>query len=130
MKVGSLFPSNFLKAADLQERQITVTIDRVAMEDIGSDHKPVLYFQGKEKGLVLNKTNTTTIAAGYGDDTDDWGGGEVIIYPSTTDFQGKVVDCIRVKLPPRKPISQRAAAPEPEQERRPSRDMHDDEIPF
>ena len=86
MKVGAMFPSNYIRAADLQDRQITVTIDRVMMEDIGSDHKPVVYFQGKEKGLVLNKTNTTAIAHGYGDDTDDWTGAEIIIYPSTTDF--------------------------------------------
>lgn len=129
MKVGALFPSNYIKAADLQDRQVQVTIDRVVMEDIGSDHKPVVYFRGKEKGLVLNKTNTSVIAQGYGDDTDDWTDAEVILYPSTTDFQGKVVECIRVKLPPRKPAARQAAAPATHAHD-PARDDMDQEIPF
>jgi hypothetical protein len=76
MRMSSAFPSNYLRAADLQGRNVTVTIDRVAMEDIGGDHKPVLYFRGKEKGMVLNKTNGNNISAAYGDETDDWADGE------------------------------------------------------
>ncbi len=70
MKINEAFPSNYLKAADLQDREVTVTMADVKMEKLGDDSRPVLYFRGKEKGLVLNKTNANNIASRYGDDTD------------------------------------------------------------
>ena len=57
MRISSAFPSKYLKAADLQDKQVTVRMSHVETETIGDDDRPVLYFQGKEKGLVLNKTN-------------------------------------------------------------------------
>ena len=57
MDINAAFPGEFLKAADLQGRQAAVVIDRVEMQKVGDDHKPVAYFQGKDRGLVLNKTN-------------------------------------------------------------------------
>jgi hypothetical protein len=39
----------------------------------------VVYFQGKQKGLVTNKTNANNIAALYGDDTDDWIGQKIML---------------------------------------------------
>lgn len=97
MDINGAFPSTYLKAADLQKREVTVAIDRVAMEDIGGDHKPVLYFQGKEKGLVLNKTNSMNIAAAYGPETDMWTGHKVTLYPAWVDFQGRSVEAIRCR---------------------------------
>ena len=100
MNIQGAFPSQFLKAADLQGRRATVTIAGVTMEDIGSDTKPVLHFQGKDKGLVLNKTNANMITEIVGsDETDDWKGKRVTLYPTKTDFQGKRVDAIRIDYP-------------------------------
>src|SRR5262245_40173132 len=100
MNINGAFPSTYLKAADLQGRRITVAIAAVKMEDIGSDTKPVLHFQGKDKGLVLNKTNANMISEICGtDETDDWSGKRVVLYPTKTDFQGKRVDAIRVDYP-------------------------------
>jgi arabinogalactan endo-1,4-beta-galactosidase len=98
MKISSAFPSNYLKCSDLQDRNVKVVMDRVEYEEIGGDQKPVLYFQGKDKGIVLNKTNSNNISAAYGDETDDWHGQEIVLYPAMTDFQGKTVPCIRVGL--------------------------------
>lgn len=105
MRITEAFPSNYLRAGDLQDRNVTVVIDRVDMEEIGGsgDHKPVIYFQGKEKGMVLNKTNAANIAVAYGDDTDNWSGGEIVLFPAMVDFQGRSVAAIRVRVPPRKP---------------------------
>lgn len=126
MKISAAFPSNYLKAADLQDRAVRVVMERVAMEDIGSDHKPVLYFEGKEKGLVLNKTNANNIAAAYGDDTNDWAGREIELFPTIVDFQGRSVDAIRVRAP-----RQSAAAPaRPASPAAAGRDPMDDNIPF
>jgi hypothetical protein len=110
MKISEEFPSQFLKASDLGGRDVRVTMGRVERETIGTDKKLVLYFKGKEKGLVLNKTNAGTIGDGYGDDTDDWFDNPLILFSVKTDYQGKVVDAIRCRVPTAK--DNRQAPPE------------------
>jgi arabinogalactan endo-1,4-beta-galactosidase len=97
--MSSAFPSDYLKAADLNNRNVRVKIDRVEMKDIGGDHKPILYFIGTEKGMVLNKTNANNISIAYGDETDDWQGKDIILFEAMVDFQGKTVPAIRVRVP-------------------------------
>jgi hypothetical protein len=113
MNINSAFPSKYLKASDLGGRTVTVTVKDVKMEQVGQsrDIKPVVYFEGKEKGLVLNKTNSNKIAniAGSGE-TDDWTGTQIQIYPTETEFSGETVDCIRVR-PVRGPRQLSTAAP-------------------
>jgi hypothetical protein len=61
---------------DLYE-DIQLKIKTVVMETLGEDReeKMVVYFVGKQKGLVLNLTNFNTIARICGsDETDDWDG--------------------------------------------------------
>ena len=100
MNINLAFPSAYLKAADLQGRRVGVTIEKVVMEDIGGDQKPVVRFRGKDRGIVLNKTNAAMIAEITGtEETDEWKGAAVVLYPTKTDFQGKRVDCIRVDYP-------------------------------
>jgi hypothetical protein len=41
MRTSDVFPSRFVKAADIGDKEVIVTIDRVEMEDVGDDHKPV-----------------------------------------------------------------------------------------
>jgi hypothetical protein len=98
MDITQAFPSDFLKAADLQGREVTVTMAGVQMEKLGDEEKPVLFFEGKDRGLVLNKTNANTIIDMFGPETKDWAGKRVIIFPTQTDFQGRQVACIRVKV--------------------------------
>lgn len=138
MRVSDAFPSNYLKAADLQGRTAIVTIDRCEMDDIGDERKPILYFQGKQKGMVLNKTNANNVAVLYGDDTDDWAGQQVELFEAMVDFQGKTVPAIRIRGPRKnrpaqnRPVQARAAAAPADRvvdERSPPADL-DDEIPF
>lgn len=128
MKISTAFPSTYLKAADLDGRNIGVTMDYVRMEDIGGDHKPVLYFEGKEKGMVLNKTNANNIMAVYGDDTDDWHGGELTLFSAIVDFQGRSVEAIRVKAKPRSTRKQQEPPP-PRADENLAQQLNDD-IPF
>lgn len=97
MRVSDAFPSQYLKSADLQGRTVKVTIDRYTIEDVGDDRKPVIYFVGKEKGLVLNKTNASEIAFAHGDDMDDWGGKEIELFSMMVSFQGKNMPGLRVR---------------------------------
>lgn len=99
MLISEAFPSDYLRAVDLKGRQIKAVISHLEMRDIGDDHKPVVFFQGKDKGLVLNKTNSNNIALAYGDDTDDWTGKEVVMYEAMVDFQGRSVAAIRIRPP-------------------------------
>jgi hypothetical protein len=124
MNINGAFPSSYLKAADLQGRRVTVAIDKVVMEDIGGEHKPVVKFQGKDRGIVLNKTNASMIAEIAGsEETDDWHGVKVTLYPTKTDFQGKRVDCIRVDY-----VENGHGAKRPAQ--RPVEAVEDDQVPF
>ena len=99
MLISRAFPSAYIKAEDLQDTAHCLIMDRVKIEEVGDDNKPVLYFRGAKKGLALNKTNANTISAAYGEETDDWAGQEVILYPTMTDFQGRQTPCIRVRIP-------------------------------
>ena len=103
MNITKLFKSNYLKAADLEEDLTTMVIDRVEVAEFDSGDKAVLFFQGEERGLVLNKTNTRTIGAAYGYETDAWAGKRVVLFTTTVDFQGSTVDAIRVKIPKAQP---------------------------
>jgi hypothetical protein len=107
-KIDEVFPAagNHLKAADLGGRAVRVTISEYEIVDFkGRDvnakpeRKIVLSFEGKEKTLVVNKTNARVIAAHFGDELDDWVGGTIVIYPTRVTFAGDMVDAIRVKEP-------------------------------
>lgn len=111
MNINAAFPSTYLKAADLQNRRVNVGIDRVAIEEVGGEHKPVVYFLGKDRGLILNKTNGNIIAEMYGPETDDWRGQKITLYPARVEFQGKIVDAIRVHLDPMVNAAMQSQAP-------------------
>ncbi|MBB5536840.1 hypothetical protein [Rhizobium giardinii] len=100
MNVDNLYPSNYVRSEDLKGRRHTLTIDRIAVEDVGDDRdKPVIYFKGARKGLVLNKTNAMVIAEVYGKNTESWSGQPLELYVARVNFQGRMVDGIRVDVP-------------------------------
>jgi hypothetical protein len=127
MKISNAFPSKFLKAGDLQDRNVAVTMSHVALEDVGdSERKPVLYFHGKNKGLVLNKTNSRLIAGIYGDDTENWDGKSLVLFPAMVDFRGDQVEAIRVRAT----IQKDTPKPPVREDRENAEAVLDDEIPF
>ena len=97
INVNNVFPSNYVKASDLQGREHTLTIASAAMERMGDDNRLVIYFTGGKKGLMLNKTNASNIDHMYGPDTDAWIGKTITLFPAWVDFQGKTVEAVRVK---------------------------------
>ena len=97
--IHNAFPSSYVRASDLGTRRVAVTISHLKMEDVGGDgeQKPVLYFKGTEKGLVLNKTNANSVVEIAGtDDYSQWAGVRIALYATKTDYKGKSVACIRV----------------------------------
>jgi hypothetical protein len=133
--INDAFPSNYLKASDLGGNQPVVTIDRVAFEPVGREKemKPILYFAGKEKGLVLNKTNAKNIAHLCGSfQTEDWTGFAIRLYSANVEFQGDTVEAIRVKAAPVNGAARHApaAVARPVEPEPPMDPITDDDIPF
>ena len=101
MKRDDVFPSKYLKAADLGGRDIRLVMDYVEKEDLfgQDDPKPVLSFVDTSKRLVLNVTNWNAIEDAYGGESDDWAEKPIILFPAKTQFGSKTVDCVRVRVP-------------------------------
>ncbi len=113
-RLNDMYPSKWMSAKDLDGQDKVVTIRRIEEETIASDDKWVLYFDLRQstKGLVLNQTNAKTIAKLYGEDSDEWVGKSITLFPTEVDFKGDQVEAIRVrsKAPvPRKPVSAQPA---------------------
>lgn len=105
MKISTAFPSLYLKAEDIPPgRDVSLEIDCVTTENVSGngsleDEKPVLHFVGKGKGLVLNKTNALVLSEAFGDETDNWTGRGVLLFATTTQFQGRATPCLRIRVP-------------------------------
>jgi hypothetical protein len=139
MKTSDVYSSKAsLKAADLGTSRAKVVIDGAELVKFDDGEKIVLAFRGKEKTLVLNKTNAGTIEEMLGsDDTDDWMGRSIVLYVTKVDFQGKRVPAIRVSDNPRdypkaetqRRPAERKSEPGPEP---PAEDFQaeDDDVPF
>ena len=82
-----VFPSKYLKAADLKGKAHVVTIESAPYETLKNldgkeTQKIVLHFKKAEKTLPLNATNFDAVCDATGcPDTDDW--------------PGQRIDCIR-----------------------------------
>lgn len=111
----AMFDRDFVGSWDLAGRDVTVTIKSAKAEQLNvqggrKSKKPVLHFVEAEKGLALNKTNAKVIAAMYGNDTREWVGKRITLYPTTTQFGDQRVDCIRIR--PKIPAEPKPRTPE------------------
>lgn len=123
--INEFFPSKYLQTSDfyevdpygkvIKDLQPIVTIESVTYEAVGQerDKRGVLYFKGKDKGFILNRTNANTITQLFrSGNTDDWIGQSIQLYGTTTPYGAKVVPCLRVKAP-ELPAPTPASAPVP-----------------
>ena len=104
MKRNEALPGKYLAKEDFDPPRV-VEIQKVAIEEIeggGSvENKPILYFKGSRRGIVLNGTNWDLIVKITGkDDSDDWYGAQIEVYhdPSIR-FGPRKVGGIRVRAP-------------------------------
>ena len=111
--INDMFPSKYLKASDVGDTDLALTIVAVDEETIGqgsdADIKSVVYFSETPKGMVLNKTNAKAIASLYGDESDDWAGTQIRLYATEVDFKGEQMLALRVRLRAPQPARQRTA---------------------
>jgi hypothetical protein len=100
--LDELFPSNYLRAVDIQGEQIftikNITVENLKNRETQKDEpKAILYFEEAEKGIVLNKTNKNTLEAMYGNVIADLIGKRIILHTPDVEGFGKVAPAIRIK---------------------------------
>lgn len=128
--INDAFPSKYLKTSDLNGMEPIVTIDRIEWEPVGRDRemKAVLYFAGKKKAIVLNKTMARKVAELAGTPlTEQWHGVQVKLYASEATFGDDVYDVVRIKAATN---GQPKPAPPPAPPSRATGEFDDSDIPF
>jgi hypothetical protein len=100
MDAEAFFPSKWLKAEDIGDKEPILTINTAAGEEFGDGEKKlVLFFDEVEKGLVLNRTNYEKINEAWGSETDNWKGRKVQLYTALVSYKKKEVKAIRLRIP-------------------------------
>ena len=97
-----LFPNEYVGAHDLNGKDAVMTIERVDVEELTMEggkkqKKPVVWFKGAKKRMVMNKTNAKTIAKMHGTDTANWVGKQITLYPTTCKVGPNMEECIRIR---------------------------------
>jgi len=136
MHFECLYPTKFLKAADLQGRDVTLTISKIEREEVvgkggKSKVKVIFYFAETaakaekerkanpakakdidEKRFICNITNARVIAAMYGSEIEAWVGQRITLYAAKVknpEGPGKVDGlCVRDALPAEKKETENA----------------------
>jgi hypothetical protein len=106
--------SRFLKVIDV-DPEITVTIDRLALETVDEDRgeqKWCLFTRELDKPLVCNWTNLQLLAKACGsENSDDWPGKRVILWnDESVQFKGQVTGGIRVRKVPQPKVAPKPVA--------------------
>jgi len=118
MKLAQMFPRRYATGEDLQGKAITLTIANIASEKMHPQpnapevEKWVIYFKEAKKGVVLNRTLAYQIGEILGsEDTDDWLGKGITIFPQPMTVAGKKVTAIRARAAKIKPGAAGEAIP-------------------
>lgn len=99
----ALYSKEHIGAFDLpDDKDVVVTIERVEAKELRNptkkERKPIVYFVGKEKSLIVNATNGKIIASMFGPKVGAWKGKRIALYKSTTQGPGgAMVECVRVR---------------------------------
>lgn len=132
MNIHDAFPSAFINAASLNGQTHTVIIERFEQESEMPDgtKKPAVYFNGRNAGLILNKTNATVLESMLGAETDNWIGKTIDLRVEKVSFQGSMVDGVRV-APPAATAQQAQQPRAKKQAKKPEPQwVEEDDVPF
>jgi len=107
-----LINPEFIGAYSIPEGQdLTVTIDYVQLQEItgtgGKKEDCTVAHLVNEKPMILNVTNSKSIAKLYGPFIEDWAGKKITLFASTTRLAGETVECLRI----RPKVAERIAKP-------------------
>ena len=103
LHVDLMFPSKYLKAADFQGKDVTLTIKLVTRDELrdvkgGMKKKYVVHFKETDKMFVLGTTTAHMIATATGEPKAiKWPGLKITLFPTTCEAFGEIKACIRVR---------------------------------
>lgn len=115
MKLNTLFPAKYATGSDLL-KPANLTIARVVMEDMHpapgapAVSKPVIYFSGATKGIILTRPLAYQIAEIHGDDTDQWTGKRIQLYSQPMNVAGQQRQAVRARRADHAGVNQPAPA--------------------
>lgn len=124
---------SFLKQEDLQGKAAKAIIEEVRIEEVKdtdsgkNERKLVMHFVGKDKAMIVNRTNCEALEEICGsDDYERWAGHAVVLYVDpAVKFGGKTVGGLRVRA-----VVAAAPPPPPPPSREPGDDDADDAVGF
>lgn len=133
MDMTTVFPSRFFSPNDFDSVGKVFTIGNVIMEQVMAEFKPVMYFKGQDKGMVINPTNGKILIGlpGFGKESNNWVGKEVVLFSYHAMFNNQPQLRLGVRVPDGRAAT---ASPAPiKQYGTPPgglRDEMEDEVPF
>ncbi|MHA1544116.1 MAG: hypothetical protein ACTSU8_03175 [Alphaproteobacteria bacterium] len=106
MKLGNMFPRKYATGEDLNGNDVTVTVKKMMIEKMSPragqppQDRFVLYFDETVKGVILSRTLADQIAGILqADDTDQWTGKKVTLFPQPLTVAGTPRIAIRARKP-------------------------------
>jgi hypothetical protein len=81
---------------DMTVEIVSVGREKVVVSGGKKEDHTVVRLKG-QKPLILNSTNSKSIARLYGPYIEDWAGKKITLYASTTKLAGDTVECLRIR---------------------------------
>jgi len=104
MKLSKMFPKRYATGEDLQGKPVTLTIATIVSEKMHPQpnapevERWVAHFKEAKKGVILSRTLAYQFAEILGsEDTDDWLGKRITLYPQPMLVAGRHLTAIRAR---------------------------------
>lgn len=112
MDFRDLYAGKYLNTSDVKEKPFRGTIVRAKAEEMKDGKvKAVIYFEGRDRGLVLNGTRHDTLIQITGSaNSEDWIGTKIDVRDGMTNYGGKPTGCIVISKPAVKKTAEQKAA--------------------
>jgi hypothetical protein len=112
MRIEDVYPRKYATGEDFAGKAVTLTIREVVMESMCPKQgapiaqKPVIYFHGAKKAVVMGRPLWVQIAAILGsDDTNTWSNKRIQLYPERMIVGGQAKIAIRARQAPEIPAT-------------------------
>jgi hypothetical protein len=98
MQYDDFHSSRFLGVADLNGTSHVAQIERLSSEQMQDGKtKPTLHFVGRQKTLLVNKTNWGTLGAAFGKDLNSWIGRSIELFAMPCQGPNGMTQGVRVR---------------------------------
>ena len=119
----AMYGSKYFSVADLKGQRPRRTIGKVEVAELkekdgSTKRKRILYLEGEDKPLVLNKTNAVKLAMAFGKESSEWTNARVELYSEMTSLgkEGVRLTPLRTvtKAAPAQPIAPKPPVVDPD----------------